>query len=120
VILPFVSDDLLHHSTVQIGYFLINIRAKLRDEVLLVEHGHVDLEVFLILRNVSKRAVKVFMKRHELSHEPLDVAMDHSLVEEARRVRLSHELEEPSEDRGFRRLLRQDMVNSGLNSWEGL
>ena len=98
MILPFVSDDLLHHRTVQIGYFLINIRAKLGDEVLLVEHGHVYLKVFLILRYVSQRAVKVLMKRHELSHESLDVAMDHTLVEEARRDRLSHELEEPSED----------------------
>ena len=104
VILPFISDDLLHHSTVQIGYFLVNVGAQLGDEFLLVEHGHVDLEVFLIilLRYVSQRAVKVFMKWHELGHEPLEVAMDHALVEEAGRVRLSHELEEPSDDGGVR------------------
>jgi hypothetical protein len=102
VILPFVSDDLLHHRTVQIGYFPINIRAQLGNEFPLVEHGHVYLEIFLILRNVSQRTVKVLMKRHELSHEPLDVAMDHTLVEETRRVSLSHELEEPSDDRGVR------------------
>ena len=120
MILPFITDDFLHHSTVQIGYFLINIRAQLGDDFLLVKNGHVDLEVFFILRYMSQRAVKVFMKWHELSHEPFNVAMDHALVEEAGRVRLSHELEEPSEDGGVRRLLRKDMVHSGLNCWEGL
>ena len=86
------------HSTAGAVPGCPGVRAKLGDEVLLVEHGHVYLKVFLILRYVSQRAVKVLMKRHELSHESLDVAMDHTLVEEARRVRLSHELEEPSED----------------------
>ena len=52
------------------------------------------------------------MKRHKLGHEALDVAVDHALVEETSRVRLSHELEEPSEGSGVRRLLRQDVVHS--------
>jgi hypothetical protein len=60
------------------------------------------------------------MKWQKLSHEPLDMAVDHTLVEESGLVRLSHELEEPSQDGGVRGLLRQDMVHSGLNRWEGL
>ena len=40
--------------------------------------------------------------------------------EETRRVRLSHELEEPSHGCCVRRLLRQDVIHSGLNRWEGL
>jgi len=68
VILPFVSDDLLHHGTVQISYVLINILAQLGDQGLLVEHGHVYLEVFLTLRYVTQRAVEIFMKRHGLTH----------------------------------------------------
>ncbi len=60
------------------------------------------------------------MKWHKLGHETLDVAMDHSLVEETGRVRLSHELEKPSEGGGVRRLLRQDVVHTGLNCREVL
>ena len=78
------------------------------------------MEGFLIQRYVSQWAVKVFMKWDKLCHEPLDVAMDDTLVEEACRVCLSHELEEPSQDGGVRGVQRQDMVHSGLNRWEGL
>jgi len=45
------------------------------------------------------------MKWHKLFHEALDVAISHTLVEEAGRVRLSHKLEESSDDIGVRRLL---------------
>jgi hypothetical protein len=67
---------------------------------------------FLILRYVSQRTVKVFMKWHKLFHEALDVAMSHTLVEEAGRVSLSHKLEEPSNNIGVRILLGQDVVHS--------
>jgi enamine deaminase RidA (YjgF/YER057c/UK114 family) len=120
VILPFVPNDLLHHSTVQIRYVLINILAQLGNQGLLVEHGHVDLEVFLPLRYVTQRAVEVFMKWHRLAHKSLNVAVGHTLVEAASWVCLSHELEEPSEGSGVRRLLRQEVIHSGLNRWEGL
>jgi hypothetical protein len=120
VILPFVSDDLLHHGTVQISYVLINILAQLGDKSLLVEHGHVDLEVFLPLRYVTQGAVEVFMKWQGLAHESLNVAVGHTLVEAAGWVCLSHELEEPSEGSGVRRLLGQEVIHSGLNRWEGL
>ena len=52
------------------------------------------------------------MKWHKLFHEALDVAMNHTLVELAGRVRLLHEVEEPSEESGVRRLLGQDVVHS--------
>jgi hypothetical protein len=84
----------------------------LGDEILLVEHGHVDLDVFFILRYMSQRAVKVFMKWHRLGHEALNVTMRHTLIEETGRIRLSHKLEEPSNEIGVRRLLGQDMVHS--------
>ena len=64
MIYPFLSDDLFYHIFVEIGYILVSIFAKLGDEILLVEHGHVDLEVFFILRYMSQRAVKVLMKGH--------------------------------------------------------
>jgi hypothetical protein len=112
VILPFLSDNLLHHREVQIGYILLNIDAKLGDEIFLVEHCHVDLEVFLILRYKGQRTVKVFMNRHRLCHEALDVAVEYTLIEEACRIRLSHKLEKPSDEVGIRRLLRQDAVHS--------
>ena len=120
MIYPFLSDDLFYQIFVEIGYILVSIFAKLGDEILLVEHGHVDLEVFLILRYVSQRAVKVLVKGHWLGHEAINVAMDHTLIEEAGRIRLSHKFEEPSDDIGVRRLLGQDVVHSWLNSWEDL
>jgi hypothetical protein len=92
VIQPFLSDNILHHSYVQICYILINISAKLGDKIFLVEHGHVDLEVFLILRCVSQWTVKVFMKWHRLGHQALDMAMDYTLIEEAGRIHLTHKL----------------------------
>ena len=118
MIYPFLSDDLFYHIFVQIGYIFVNIFAKLGDEILLVEHGHVDLEVFLILRYVSQRAVKVLMKGHLLGHEAINVAMDHTLIEEAGRIRLSHKFEEPSDDIGVRRLLGKDVVYSWFNNWD--
>ena len=78
----------------------------------MVEQDHVDLEVFFILRYVSQRAVKVLMKWNKLGHKVLDVAMDHTLIEEASRIRQSHKLEEPSDDIGVRRFLGQDVVYS--------
>ena len=48
------------------------------------------------------------------------MAVDHTLVEAAGWVCLSHELEEPSHSCGVRRLLRQEVIHSGLNRWEGL
>lgn len=112
MILPFVSDNFLHNSKVQIGYILLNIGAKLGNEILLVKYCHVDLKVFLILRYVSQRALKVFMKRHKLGHKALDVAMDHTLIEVAGRIRLSHKLEEPSDNICVRGLLGHDVVHS--------
>ena len=109
---PFVSDNLFNHIFVQICNILVNIFAKLGDEILLVEHGHVDLEVFFILRYVSQRALKVFMKWHRLGHEVLYVAVGHTLIKEAGRIRLSHKFEESSDDIDIRRLLGHDVVHS--------
>jgi hypothetical protein len=55
---------------------------------------------------VSQRAVEVFVKGDGLAHESLDVAEGHSLVEEAGRVSLPHELKELSDGGGFRSLFR--------------
>ena len=60
------------------------------------------------------------MKWQALAHESLNVAVGHTLVEAAGWVCLSHKLEEPSHGCGVRRLLRQDVIHSGLNCWEGL
>ena len=60
------------------------------------------------------------MKWHKLFHEALDVAMNHTLVELAGRVRLSHKLKESSNYIGVRRLLGQDVVHSWLDLREGL
>ena len=48
------------------------------------------------------------------------MAVGHTLVEAACWVCLSHELEEPSEGSGVRRLLGQEVIHSGLNRWESL
>ena len=64
------------------------------------------------MRYVSQCAVKVFIKGHKFGHEALDVAMDHTLIEEAGRIRLTHKLEETSDDICVRRLLGQDVVHS--------
>jgi hypothetical protein len=69
---------------------------------------------------VSQRAVELFVKWQKFGHETLDVAMGHNLVEEAGWIRLSHELEEPSEDSCVRRFLRHDVVNSRFKLREGL
>jgi hypothetical protein len=102
----------LHHSYVQIGYILINIDAKLGDEFFLVEHCHVDLEIFLFLRYLSQGTVKIFTKGHRLGHEALDMAMDYTLIEKAGRIRLSHKLKKPSHIIGVRRFLGQDAIHS--------
>jgi predicted subunit of tRNA(5-methylaminomethyl-2-thiouridylate) methyltransferase len=52
------------------------------------------------------------MKWHGLGHEALDVAMGHTLIEEAGRISLSHKLEETSYKIEVRRLLRQEVVYS--------
>jgi hypothetical protein len=104
---PFVSDNLLHYSTVQIRNVLINISAKLGYKLLLIEHFHVYLKICLILWYMSQRTVEVFMKRQGFFHESLDVASDYILIKEPSRVCLTHEFEEPLENSGVRRLFRR-------------
>jgi hypothetical protein len=111
---PFFFNDFLHHSNIQISFIPINILAKLGDEFFLVEYYHIYFEFLriLIVRYESQGAVKVFMKCHLLGHEALYVTISQALVKEAGWIRLSHELEEASDDSGFRRLLGQGMVHS--------